>query len=165
MDASWVTIAPKYQRRTAIWSPRISFCLAPNFWPNWENLGHQKDGSGKLPETNSKFAPENGWFHQEFQVPKMEVLFVPYKAVFLGWGNFPYISRICTAFFGWRFLHFRYQRNVWWWLEYYDPFPLGSFGLLSRANRLLVSGWIFSPEKLGGQGALLAGHRIVLLSF
>ena len=49
--------------------------------------------------------------HQEFQVPKMEVLNL--IRLFGGWV-FPYISRIHTAYIGVSYLHFRYQRTVWW---------------------------------------------------
>ena len=43
-------------------------------------------------------------FHQEFQVPKMEVLNL--TRLFWGWV-FPYISRIHTAYIGGTYLHFR----------------------------------------------------------
>ena len=46
------------------------------------------------------------WIHQEFQVPKMEVL----NLIRLFWGwVFPCISRIHTAYIG-EYLHFRYLK-------------------------------------------------------
>ena len=49
--------------------------------------------------------------HQEFQVPKMEVLNL--IRLFLGWV-FPYISRIHTAYIG-EYLHFRYLKCLVNW--------------------------------------------------
>ena len=51
---------------------------------------------------------KKGYFHQEFQVPKMEG-FLNLIRLFLGWG-FPYISRIHTAYIGVSYLHFRYLK-------------------------------------------------------
>ncbi len=46
--------------------------------------------------------------HQNFQVPKMEVLNL--IRLFSGWV-FPYISRIHTAYIG-EYLHFRYLKSL-----------------------------------------------------
>ena len=48
------------------------------------------------------------YYHQEFQVPKMEVLNL--IRLFWGWG-FPYISRIHTAYIG-EYLYFRYLKSL-----------------------------------------------------
>ena len=50
-----------------------------------------------------------GIYHQEFQVPKMEVLNL-IKRLFWGWV-FPYISHIHTAYIG-EYLHFRYLKSL-----------------------------------------------------
>ena len=61
---------------------------------NWKREG--------VPRKN----PVKGLIHQEFQVPKIEVLNM--KRLFWGWV-FPYISRIHTAYIG-EYLQFRYLK-------------------------------------------------------
>ena len=64
-----------------------------------------------LRTQNTHPAIHTGSFtHQEFQVSKIQVLKL--IRLFLGWV-FPSTNLTCSLY-SWGFLHFRYQRNVWW---------------------------------------------------
>ena len=86
--------------------------------------------------------------HQEFQVPKMEVLNLIRQ---LWWWVFPYISRIHTPYIGVSYLHFRYLKClVKLWVK---PSHLPSLALLPPAPPILkthgsgparVSRWPFN---------------------
>ena len=70
------------------------------------------------------------FFHQKFQVPKMEVLYL--VRLILGVGNFPYISRIHTAYIGVSYFHFRYLKG----LVTFSAFRNFDYGALQAASLL-----------------------------
>ena len=73
-----------------------------------------------------------GWFcHQNFQVPKMEVLI----RLFWGWG-FPYIG-LTYSLYRWGFLHFRY-------LIFVDDFGLTNMFWILVGNHQLEEGLLSS---------------------